>query len=240
MVETVVIPRRFNGPPTSGHGGYSAGVVGVLVGGPAEVTLRRPPPLDTPMAVERVDGRIAVRDGDVLVMEAQPTVVDVGAIPRVTTDEAVAGRKWALEYIAREGHPFSTCFGCGPDREDGEALRLFAGLVPGRDVAAVAWTPDPSFADANGAVRPEILWSAIDCPSGAPIQLVEHDTRPVVVLGRLAVDIHHRVSAGKPHLLVSWLLGVDGRKFHTAVALTTLDGETLAVGRATWVSIALS
>ena len=31
----VVIARRFNGPPGSGHGGYSAGCAGVLVDAPA-------------------------------------------------------------------------------------------------------------------------------------------------------------------------------------------------------------
>src|SRR5215207_7781066 len=52
----VVIARRFNGPPDSGHGGYSAGCAGVLVDAPAaEVTLRRPPPPETPLAFRRRD-----------------------------------------------------------------------------------------------------------------------------------------------------------------------------------------
>ena len=43
----VMIPRRFNGPPDSGNGGYSCGVVAALLDAPAvEVTLRAPPPLE--------------------------------------------------------------------------------------------------------------------------------------------------------------------------------------------------
>ena len=49
------IPRRFNGPLDSGQGGYSAGVVAGFVDGPAEVSLRRPVPLDRPLAVARED-----------------------------------------------------------------------------------------------------------------------------------------------------------------------------------------
>jgi len=40
----VTIERRFCGPPESGNGGYSCGLLAAHVGGPAEVTLRRSPP----------------------------------------------------------------------------------------------------------------------------------------------------------------------------------------------------
>lgn len=46
MSETIVIPRRFRGPLTSGNGGYTCGLLAGIVGGEAEVTLRLPPPLE--------------------------------------------------------------------------------------------------------------------------------------------------------------------------------------------------
>ena len=54
----ISIDARFNGPPDSGNGGYCSGVFASFVdtSGPdagVEVTLRRPPPLDTPLTVER-------------------------------------------------------------------------------------------------------------------------------------------------------------------------------------------
>src|SRR5688572_23155836 len=56
---TVVIDPQFNGPPGSGHGGYSCGVAAALVeGAVAEVTLRRPPPIGVELAVAR-DGDAA-------------------------------------------------------------------------------------------------------------------------------------------------------------------------------------
>jgi len=76
--ETVTIPRRFCGPANSANGGYACGVVAGLVGGPAECTLRAPPPLDVALAVERGgDGKIQLRQGELLVAEGVPAVVEV-------------------------------------------------------------------------------------------------------------------------------------------------------------------
>ena len=47
MSDSVTIPARFNGPLDSGNGGYSAGALAALLDGAAEVSLRRPVPLDT-------------------------------------------------------------------------------------------------------------------------------------------------------------------------------------------------
>ena len=49
----VLIPRRFNGPPASANGGYTCGLIARYVGGPAAVSLRSPPPLDTALALTR-------------------------------------------------------------------------------------------------------------------------------------------------------------------------------------------
>ena len=64
MTETILIPERFNGPPGSANGGYTCGLVAGLVGAEeVRVSLRSPPPLDTPMAVlrRRRAGRAARR-----------------------------------------------------------------------------------------------------------------------------------------------------------------------------------
>ena len=53
MTDSLAIPSRFCGPPGSGNGGYVCGRIAAYVDGPVTVTLRRPPPLATPMAVER-------------------------------------------------------------------------------------------------------------------------------------------------------------------------------------------
>lgn len=47
----ILIDRRYCGPPNSANGGYAAGRLAAFVDGTAEVTLRRPPPLDTALNV---------------------------------------------------------------------------------------------------------------------------------------------------------------------------------------------
>ena len=58
---SLLVPSAFNGPPTSGNGGWSAGALTALLGGSSlgrtvEVTLRLPPPLETELAVVEQHG----------------------------------------------------------------------------------------------------------------------------------------------------------------------------------------
>lgn len=223
-----MIPARFNGPPESGHGGYSAGLAASLVEGPAAVALRAPPPLETELAVERrEDGSAALLDGDRVVLEARSTTVDVEAPAPVTVEDARAAE--AGSFFLSDSHPFPTCFACGPKRAEGDGLRLFAGAVADRDLFAAAWTPAAEFGDA--AVDPLFVWAALDCPSSA---LVE---RMPSVLATLAVDIRAPVAVGEPHVIGAWLLGHDGRKCHSGVALWDATGAVCALGRALWIEL---
>ncbi len=47
----LVIGRRFCGPPASGNGGYTAGMLAAAAAKPVEVRLMQPPPLDTPLEI---------------------------------------------------------------------------------------------------------------------------------------------------------------------------------------------
>jgi hypothetical protein len=226
----VVIGRRFNGPPRSGHGGYSSGCVGVLLDAPAaQVTLRRPPPLETPLAVERRESGLALLDGAGVVAEARPAELSVSGPAPVSVAEARA----ASEHFAwQHDHPFPTCFGCGPRRDPADALCLFTGPVDdGR--FAVPWTPAHWAGD--GVVEPVLVWAALDCPSAAPV----HGTISApVVLGRLTVALEAPVEVGAPHVIQAWLERAEGRRRHTAVGLFTASGERRACGRAVWVELA--
>src|SRR3954467_11883414 len=69
----VLIPRRFNGPRASANGGYTCGLIARYVGGPAEVSLRSPPPLDTALELVRLDDGGGERPPPaVLVAEGRP------------------------------------------------------------------------------------------------------------------------------------------------------------------------
>ena len=230
VADSLVIPARFNGPPDSGHGGYSAGLAARLIDGPAQVALRAPPPLERELAVERSpDGSVAVLLGDAVVMEARPASVELEPPAPVGVEEARATA--ARSPFLDPGHPFPTCFACGPQREEGDGLRLFAGPVEESALFAVAWTPAAEFGS-HGHVDPLFVWSALDCPSCAPAM----GPRPIV-LATLSVDVREPVAVAEPHVIGSWEIVREGRKRHTGVALWDADGSTRAVGRALWIEL---
>lgn len=228
-MSTISIDARFNGPPSSGHGGYSAGLVGTAVGGPAEVTLLAPPPLGTALAVTTGPEGAELRDGDRVIATAVPSAVDVGPAPQVPL-EAVR-RAMPDPDELRRTHPFPTCFGCGPDRAPGDGLRLFAGPVAGTDgVWGAVWRPDGA-----GPVEDLWVWAALDCPSSGPAQ--DPTGTVPIVLGRLAIDVRAAVPAGEDLAILSRELEHRGRRHVTAVWLVDGDGHELAAGRATWIEL---
>jgi hypothetical protein len=232
--ETVVIPGRFNGPPDTGHGGYTCGVVAALVGGVAEVTLRSPPPLDRPLEVERADGAATVRHGHTVVAEARPAALSLDTPAAVSIEEAAEGNRRG--HARMEGvHPFPTCLVCGPQRETSDGFGVIAGPLDHEGVYAADWTPADWLAGDDGLVRPELVWAALDCPSSSPAANASGD--PPVVLARLAASLESPVRAGEPHALVSWPLELDGRKRQTGVALFDADGGMLARAQALWIEL---
>lgn len=234
----IVIERRFCGPPGSGHGGYTAGLLASMIGEPTEVTLRRPPPLERPLDVEVTGDAAVLRDGDVLVAEAKRIPgVDVEVpdpIRFADAEAAAAAGLGALESLA-----FRTCFACGTDRTPPDGLGLVFGPVPGREagqgggIHAAPWTPDPSFADGDGNVRPELVWAAVDCPGVSPLVA----TGSAFVLGRIAVERVGAVPVGYRYIVLSWLEHRDGRKGTVGVALTTDMGDLRVKARATWIEV---
>jgi hypothetical protein len=208
------IDGRYNGPPDSGNGGVTCGLLAIHVDAPVvQVTLRTPPPLDTDLLVRGA----GLYDGDTLVAEAEPGTITVSAPPSVGLERAAAS-----VFAGLTSHPFPTCFVCGPDHPDG--LHLFAGPV-GEGLVATTWTPD----DAGDV----LVWAALDCPGGWSADL---PGRPMV-LGRMTCRIDASPVAGQTYVVQGWLRGGEGRKVLTGSALYDAAGAVLAVAEATWITL---
>lgn len=240
MSGTVLVPGRFCGPSDSANGGYVSGLVAQWLGGVAEVELRRPPPLETPMRVTVEGGKAEVTDPDDggLVLEGRALAdgePDVRVPATVTLDEA---RDASPRYVGFERHPFPRCVTCGPEREEGDGLRIFPGQVADRAEGTVAapWRPDTSLADEHGLVPAPVVWASLDCPTG--FTMVDTDEeRPPYVLARIAVRLDTPVHAGRDHVVVGWPLGDEGRKHHAASALVDAQGAVVARARALWIRL---
>ena len=241
-METMVIPRRFRGPPNSGNGGYVCGMLARHIAGAAEVTLRAPPPLETELSVVEVGaGLWELRQGTATMATGRAVTLDMSRLERATYAEAVAAEK--RTPIKPQEHLLPMCFVCGPDRAPGDGMRLFAGPLirqDGSGAFAVSWTPDPSLAEADGLVAPEFVWSALDCPTGY-VWLYDRETGGFnglpILLGRLAVRIDGRPRPGERCVVTSWQNGGEGRRLIADAALFGEEENLLAVGRAVWIVV---
>jgi len=227
---SVTIARRFRGPENSGNGGYTCGLVAGFVDGDAEVTLRRPPPLERPLAVTREGDRVLIRDGPGLVAEAVPAIVELEVPPPPGLAEA---EEAARSYAGLERHFFPECFVCGPERAAGDGLRLFPGRLPGRGLVAAAVHLDRSLPAAGGCLSPEIAWSLLDCPGAWAMEREMEESG--VVLGRMAARLLEPIPAGTSGVAVGWPLGREGRKLYSGTAFFAADGSLHGSARQTWI-----
>src|SRR3954453_22761950 len=92
-----VIAARFNGPPGSGNGGYACGILGSLIGGTAEVTLRKPPALDKPMIVREGARGLSLFDGDTVVANGRPATLEMQIPPAPSEHELLAAQAGFME-----------------------------------------------------------------------------------------------------------------------------------------------
>ncbi|MCC5794675.1 MAG: hypothetical protein JJT85_08055 [Chromatiales bacterium] len=227
------IDPRFRGPPQSGNGGYVCGRLASLLKGPATARLHRPPPLGRLLHVEIRDDRVLLLDADELVAEARPGA----APPAVPAPPAAADARNAAGHFAGfNDHPFPGCFVCGPQREPGDGLRIFAG--PLGDRCAAPWQPDESLAGPGGHVDPAFLWAALDCPGAW--SLLPLPPGRAVVLGELSGEVDGRIRPGDSCVVQGWPLGRDGRRWFAGSSVHDARGQVLARARATWIEVPLA
>lgn len=212
----MIVAARFNGPPGSGNGGYTAGLIGTLLGGAATVTLRKPPPLDVAYEVRNSGEGLAAYCGGELIMTAAP------ATDRPTAPDwrepASAGA-----YPGFTDHPFPTCYVCGPKRDDG--LAIYPGPLADGGTAASWRVPSD--------VGPVTVWAALDCPGGWAIIA---PGRPYV-LGRITVAIDEVPDPGQECVVIGECTGVEGRKGFVRSGLYAPDRRPIAAAEAVWIAV---
>jgi len=115
--------------------------------------------------------------------------------------------------------------------------------VTGLGLWAAPWTPDPSVAGPDGKVRAEMVWAALDCPSGiaaAEAAGLGHgpDRDTAILLGRMTATIlAERPAAGDRCRVIAWPQRRDGRKLTAGSALLGSGGEVLALAEAVWLTV---
>jgi hypothetical protein len=228
-VKSLRIAKRFCGPPTSANGGYFAGLVAALAPHTLSVRLKVPPPLDTALSViESWDGRVEVRHGDTVIGEGNPATLDLQPPRPPSHQESI---KASGNYAGFVRHAFPTCFVCGVHRTHGDGLCIYAGEVPGQDIVAAPWTPDPSLNRGDGSVRPEFMSAALDCPGYFAVTPGER----VMLLAQFTAQTERLARIGEPCTVIGWRISSNGRKHEAGTAVFGADGEICGRALAIWI-----
>ncbi len=236
---SVTIPSIYKGPPDIANGGYVCSLFARYIDGVIDVMIKRPTPLDRELQIcAGDDGTYYLMDGDQMIISAKPGVLDLLVPDAPDYEEAVRAAEASIAlkptpYTHVTGHGIHPiCFCCGADVPEGEGLRIHPGHVPGTNMVAAPWTPTEEYGDELGYVRPEFIWTALDCP-GAYALWELTDTKPGF-LGRLIGRIEKPLRCGEPCVVAAWPTGSDGRKLFTGTVLYDAKGHIIGRSLATW------
>lgn len=253
MTESISIAAKFRGPPHSGNGGYVSGVFAELLirreqliyptaRDSVEVTLRAPTPLDLPLDISYADELRSLRvlHGETLIAEAKMVPLQITVPVPATWEEAMAARDLSyslpmgehpfFDGIRRGAHPI--CFCCGAEPAATESLQVFSAPVKNNAQVAAAWVPNACFADENGNVRPEFIWTALDCPGQMAWRARDVRTG---MLGRFTAHIDKTVRANERCVVSGWTMENEGKKYFAGTALFNEANELCAYAKAVWI-----
>jgi hypothetical protein len=234
-VTNIMIDSQFNGPPDSGNGGYCCGMFAAQLeldpGATIEVTLQSPPPLDHPMSTRASGSGIEVLFGETLVATAQAAELAVDYPTPPSLETAIEASK---NYSGFQQHPYPECFVCGTARSHGDGLCIYPGPLADLSLVCAPWRPFPALANEQGMLRPEFIWSALDCPSyfGAFIG----QDNPKALLGKQCLRIlDEQIPFDDDYIITGWPMGREGRKCYGGTGLFNRSGDCLAIARGTWI-----
>jgi hypothetical protein len=242
-MKSVVIDKRFCGPPKSANGGYVCGLLAAHIDGDAEITLLTSPPLEQRLDIVAGEHGVELRKGGTPLARGCRVRLDVPEIPSVNFSEVQDAVRRSPYDQSR--HPLPMCFVCGPARVESDGLRIIPGPLPPRPdcktgTVAAPWVPYPDLAGEDGAVAGEFVWAALDCPTGFAGVGARHlgmTGDETILLGRMSARIERRPYPGDQCIIVAWPTGRDGRKLFANSALLGSNGEFLAVAQATWLLV---
>ena len=208
----VLIPRRFNGPPASANGGYAAGLVARYIRGPAEVSLRLPPPLDTALALTRSDDeRVLLCHREQLVAEGAAGRDARRRAARASRPSPRRARRCAGIRGEAPGTRSATATSAASAATTASGLHF--GDLPGEpSMTAALLIADATIPHDDHGILPEIAWAALDCPSYVPA-LWSADVPSL--LAWMQAELHEPIPLGEPIVACGWPLERGGAQAAT-------------------------
>ena len=226
------VGRRFCGPPGSGNGGYTVGMLAKHLGAEVEVTLKRPIPLDAALEVVMRGTSAGLSHRGDEIASARVAELDVDIPEPVSFQHAASAR---ARYPGYAHHPFPNCFVCGTNRACEDGMCLFTGPI-GHGIVASSWVPSREFGNERGHASAELIGAALDCP-GAWALIGRYGIEGPVVLGRMTLRLEREVLTGGRYVVMGWPLGREGRKLFCGTSVHDAQGRLCASAKATWIEL---
>lgn len=245
--DSLVVKERFRGPPVSGNGGYVGGLFSTVIDaagkGNVEVTLRSPIPLDQTLTVNyQSDEMATITQGDTLIAEvrAEDFQMEVPSPPDWQAVEAAADSSFSFgenlndQFVGRQGfHPI--CFCCGAEHAEG--LGVYAAPIGNADAGqratvAAIWPTQQAWADEDGYIPIEYMWTAMDCPSQFAYLAGGIRTG---LLGRISARVHEQPKAAETLMVVAWTIEVQGKKHFAGSAIFDRAGKCYSEAKTVWI-----
>ncbi len=230
---SICIETVFRGPPTSGNGGYVAGMFAKHLHHDSEVMLLKPPPLETDLKIKNENELSWLMSGEEQIAKATKIKFPDFEIPAAPSfEEAVEASKDSPSISLSEK---IDCFVCSMKRKQGEGLRIFAGAIGRDNMVAAPWYPYESLADEKGIIKEEFIWAALDCPGA--FAAYAYEDAPFLLLGKQSAHINQQLSVKEDYIACGWHVKKDGRKHFTNTAVFSKSGEFLACANQVWIEV---
>lgn len=238
--ENTILQARFCGPPKTGNGGFTAGMlVEAADVGAAEVRLLKPVPVESALVIESENGnRGTMYDA---ARTALATLTRIEQFPDYKLPEVpdlFKVKEIAAGYPGFTTHPFPTCFVCGPKRHQADGMRIFVGPAPEQpgfeNLMMGHWLPDETVGRADGFVRDAATWGALDCPGGFAAVM---DQPRLIVLSKISARVLQRPRVGEDCTVVSWRLQKMSRAFKVMTSVfNSQTKQPLAIAESLWLA----
>jgi hypothetical protein len=239
--ETIEISDKYCGPPMSGNGGYIAGITANKIRNSAAVVkIKAPAPLNKSLiySLNSNNNEINLLSKDskeviAAAMEDSDFYMNLPELGQLSLDEI---ENPSEEYLGFRKHPFPTCFVCGPKRLPKDGMRIFSAKISDQfgfsHLHGAFWNPWKDLATADGKIRNEIIWSALDCPGGFAVSYVEPC---MIVLVKLRARILESIFTEVPYAILSWEMGRNRRQRIAGTAIYRIsDRKCVAYSEALW------
>ena len=206
-----------------------AGLLAREFSGAVRGKLLSPPPLNTPMFIQKLGAQLSLMHGDTIVAEAEQGTLTSRSLSCPDPALILSQREF---FPTHQQHPLPSCFVCGPARSSDDGLNIFPVPFDDHGVGSL-WRPHKSVQDDAGRIPTEILWAALDCPG----YFAHQKTNTLMLLGSMTACVFSKPQADQMFTVCGWQTQQVGRKYYSTTAIFDENRLLCAQSEQIWITL---